>query len=392
MYLILTNIRKKASRAVLGPVIQSYSFRAFLSEKTFLVPKLRRERVGYGGWAWKQTGFTIHEEKMSSNNPLPQKPVISTAVLGVLCCALAAVSYTASNACLRQLSTMQDVDPAWTTCIKESMAWLFAGFCVMVMLFRRSFVFPPKKEIGILIAVGLAVQLVGNLGILWAMGKIGLAVSIPTNSGTQLVVCALFGRLILGERVTFRSSIALGLLLVALIMLGCSAEEAGKAMNTANSPELPTKIALAVLASCIAGVSYASLSISMRRSSNLAIPQTTLLFIVAGIGVATMWPISYYRVGVDGLLATSPQAWKWLLSAGFFNLIGFFGFAKGLQLTSVIHASVLNASQVAMSAIVGMVYFQEPRNPWLFLGVCMTLLGIMLIDRPSAADTVEVMV
>jgi drug/metabolite transporter (DMT)-like permease len=142
----------------------------------------------------------------------------------------------------------------------------------------------------------------------------------------------------------------------------------------------------------LAGVVYASLSISMRRSSNLAIPQTTLLFIVAGIGVVTMWPISCYRVGVAGLLATSPQAWKWLLSAGFFNLIGFFGFAKGLQLTSVVHASVLNASQVAMSAIVGMIYFQEPRNPWLFLGVSMTILGIMLIDRPSAADTVEVMV
>ena len=327
---------------------------------------------------------------MPLKNPLPRKPVFTPATLGICCCALAAVSYTAANTCLRQLSTT--VDPAWTTCIKESMACLFAGFCILVKLFRGLPAFPRRKEVGILIAVGLAVQLIGNLGLLWSMGKIGLAVAIPTNSGTQLLVCALFGGIILGERVTFRSAMALGLLLIALVLLGFGAEAAGRAMASADSPSLPATIALAVAASCIAGVSYAGLSIAMRRSSNLRIAQSTLLFIVAGVGVAAMWPLSCYRMGVDGLLATSPKAFAWMLSAGVFNLIGFFGFAKGLQLTSVVHASVLNASQVAMSAVVGMIYFQEPRNPWLVLGVMVTLLGILLIDRPPASDTVELMV
>ncbi len=327
---------------------------------------------------------------MPSNSPQPRKPVISSAVLGVCCCALAAVSYTAANTCLKQLSTIQD--PAWTTCIKESMAWMFAGFCILVQVLRGSFALPAKKEVAILIAVGLAVQFVGNLGLLWSMGKIGLAVSIPTNSGTQLLICALFGRIILGERVTFRSAMALGMLIVALVLLGFGAEAAGRAMAAADSPMVPKTIALAVAASCLAGVVYAGLSIAMRRSANIALPQTTLLFIVAGMGVAAMWPLSFYRVGAAGLLATPPKTFAWMLSAGVFNLIGFFGFAKGLQLTSVVHASVLNASQVAMCAVVGMIYFQEPQNPWLLLGVFTTIFGIMLMDRPPAADTVEVMV
>jgi drug/metabolite transporter, DME family len=335
----------------------------------------------------------MHGKKMPSTNLPPRTPVISSATLGICCCALAAVSYTAANYCLRQLSTMQETDPAWTTCIKESMACLFAGFCILWKAFRGLPIFPPKREVGILIAVGLVVQLIGNLGMLWAMGKIGLAVTIPTNSGIQLLVCALFGRIILGEHVTFRSAMALGLLMIALVLLGLGAEAAGRAMASVDSPSISTTIALAVAASCLAGVSYASLSISMRRSSNLQIAQSTLLFIVAGIGVATMWPISCYRMGVTGMLATfSSSTFVWMFGAGVFNLIGFFGFAKGLQLTSVVHASVLNASQVAMSAVVGIICFQEPRNPWLVLGVIVTLLGILLIDRPPASDTVEVMV
>jgi drug/metabolite transporter (DMT)-like permease len=184
------------------------------------------------------------------------------------------------------------------------------------------------------------------------------------------------------------------LLIIALVFLGFGADAAGRVSKADNSPSLPATVAFAVASSCMAGTVFASLSIAMRRSSNLRIAQSTLLFIVAGMGVMTMWPISIYRMGFEGMLTTTPQAWFWLLGAGFFNLIGFFGIAKGLQLTTVVHASVLNASQVAMAAVIGMTCFSksEPWNSWLILGVAMTLLGIMLIDRPPASDTVEVMV
>jgi drug/metabolite transporter (DMT)-like permease len=329
-------------------------------------------------------------EKMSLENPNAKKPVFSSVTLGVCCCALAAMSYTAANACLKQLSTM--ADPAWTTFMKEAMAFAFAGLCLFVKRFRGLPIFPSKKEVGILLAVGLAVEFIGNLGVLWAMGKVGLAVTIPTNSGAQLLVCALFGWILLGERVSLRTAIALALLMVALILLGFGAEAAGRSTATAESSSAGFSIALAVAASCLAGVAFASLSIAMRRSCSVNIAPCSLLFIVAGVGVGTMLPMSCYRMGVDGLLATSPRSLAWMLSAGVFNLIGFFGFAKGLQLTSIVHASVLNASQVAMSAVVGMVYFQEPHNPWLVLGVIVTMVGIMLIDRPPASETVEVMV
>ena len=210
---------------------------------------------------------------MPSLKPPSQKPVLSRATLGVCCCALAAVSYTATNACLRQLSDMPGVNPIWATCVKESFAFSFAGLWILLRIFRGRPVLPPKKEFGILLVVGLAVQLVGNLGVIWAMGKIGLAVTIPTNYGALLLSSALFGRLILGERVSLRSMMALGLLMVALVLLGFGANDSAKAMAAANSASLSGSVVLAVTVSCLAGVVYAVLSIAMRHSSKIAIPR-----------------------------------------------------------------------------------------------------------------------
>jgi drug/metabolite transporter, DME family len=322
---------------------------------------------------------------MPLENPLPRQSVFQSVAFGVCCCAIAAVGYTAANACLNQ-SMIDKIDPVWVTCLKESTAFLYAAICVLIRFFRRLPVFPPWKELGILLAVGLSVQYLGNLGYLWAMGKVGLSVTVPANYGMQLFATALFGWLILGERVSFRSAMALGLLIIAIVLLKLGA----KAVNSDSSS---ATIMLAVAASCLAGLVFAGLSIALRRCSKVAVEQSVLLFIVAGSGAITMWPLSFYRMGAEGVFNTPSNALAWMLGASFFNLIGFLGIAKGLQLISVVHASVLNASQVAMSAVVGMVFFRESHNFWVVLGIIVTVAGIMLVDRPkTAAETVEVAV
>ena len=65
--------------------------------------------------------------------------------------------------------------------------------------------------------------------------------------------------------------------------------------------------------------------------------------------------------------------------------MGFLGLIHGLQRTTVVHANVVNASQVAMAAMAGMALFHEPPNPWVLLGVGLTIVGIVWIDRPAEA-------
>lgn len=145
----------------------------------------------------------------------------------------------------------------------------------------------------------------------------------------------------------------------------------------------------AVLAAAVAGAAFASLSIAIRHTMNAAARQSTLMFIITGIGVITMGPISLHRQGFAGLPATTPEQFSWMFAAGVFNLLGFMGITKGLHLTAVVPANLLNASQVAMAALAGMVFFREPPNSWLISGVILTLLGIFLVDRPIAAETVD---
>ena len=51
----------------------------------------------------------------------------------------------------------------------------------------------------------------------------------------------------------------------------------------------------------------------------------------------------------------------------------------------MVHANVVNASQVAMAAVAGMALFREPPNPWVLLGVGLTIVGHLWIDRPAEA-------
>jgi DME family drug/metabolite transporter len=139
----------------------------------------------------------------------------------------------------------------------------------------------------------------------------------------------------------------------------------------------------------VAGAAYTMLSIAIRHTMNAATQQSTLMFIVTGIGVITLGPLSIHRQGLDGLLATPWDQFAWMLAAGVFNLLGFMAITKGLQLTTLVHANVLNASQVALAALAGTLIFQEPPNSWLLLGVCLTVLGIFLVDRPIAEESVD---
>jgi len=106
------------------------------------------------------------------------------------------------------------------------------------------------------------------------------------------------------------------------------------------------------------------------------------------MGVLTLGPLSLGMLGTERLLSTSPEEFGWMYAAGTLNLIAFLAITKGLELTTVVHANVLNASQVAMAAVAGMMIFDEPLTAWLIAGVSLTIVGVMMIDRPSNGDRV----
>ncbi len=298
--------------------------------------------------------------------------------LGTACCVLSALGYTAANACMRELAA-QGADQMWAVCVKEAVTVAVVGPWVLWRSARRPLSRQAKRWIGLLALTGLCTQLGGNLPVQWAYGVVGMAVTIPTIFAVMLTASAGLGWLLLGERVPRRTCGAIGLLVAAIALLSLGAAAAGG--DGPNSPE-PWRMALGVGAACLAGALFAFLTIAIRTSVSRILPVTTVVVVITGMGVLTLGPMSLGRLGPQQLLATPGPQWALMLAAGTFNLLAFLAITKGLEYTTAVHANVLNAGQVAMGALLGVMVFGESWNSCVVVGVGLTVVGLVLVTQP----------
>ena len=80
-------------------------------------------------------------------------------------------------------------------------------------------------------------------------------------------------------------------------------------------------------------------------------------------------PLAVWRSGWRPLAETTAPQYAWLAVASVANLVAFVAFNKGLRSTTLVRANMLNASQVAMAALAGVLLFQESPSVWLLAGV-----------------------
>ncbi len=320
--------------------------------------------------------------------PAPDLPAATPrwppALLGTACCLVSALGYTAANICLRRLAV--DCDAAWVTCVKASVAALLvAPWLLWRCASRRTKLLSPKA-LAFLILLGLIGQFGGNLNLQFAFATLGLTITIPTVFGFILVASAVLGRLVLGERVSPRSAGAIGLLIGAMVLLGLGAGAANQSLGDEVGGMVgPVWVALGIGAACLSGVCYAMLSTGIRRVVSPSVPPAWIVFVTTSVGMVTMGGISVYRLGMPRLLDTRPDDLGFMVAAGFFNLVAYLALARGLQLTALIRVNLINASQVAMCGVAGLLLFGEPPSWFLVLGVGITILGMTFMEKPSEA-------
>ena len=305
--------------------------------------------------------------------------------MGGIYCVLAAIGYSVVNACLRMLSVQSD--QICVLFVKESVTVAVVGPWLVYQAWRGRSVFPSRRAVAALVVVGLATQLLGNLPTIWAFSLIGLTVALPVMSGINLVTGAVLGRVFLGEAVSVRSAVAIGLLIVAVILLSLGAERTNQSIaETANVATGAGWVALAIGAAALAGVVYCVLGVVIRRSVTGVTSPAVVVFIVTAMGTLSTGPIGLLHNGLAGVTGASGWELSVMLIAGAMNLFAFLAVSRGLKWTTIARANVLGASQVAMGAVVGMTLFHEPGSPWLVLGVVLTIVGMILIGRPAHAE------
>ena len=114
----------------------------------------------------------------------------------------------------------------------------------------------------------------------------------------------------------------------------------------------------------------------------MRVPIPITVVLVTGTGTLELGILCLVRLGPSLMLATDRTILAWIITSGVCNVVAFSLITKGIQLTTLVHANLLNASQVALGTLAGVLLFHEPHNSWLVGGVALTIVGIVLFGKP----------
>jgi drug/metabolite transporter (DMT)-like permease len=197
--------------------------------------------------------------------------------------------------------------------------------------------------------------------------------------GAIILFSAVLGRVFVNESVTPLTVVSLLVLIVAIWTLSLGAGDASLAL--VNRQLGGWLLAAGVAAACCAGLSYAVLGVVVRyavagRASVSVTVMTTSLVGLIALGGPSAW-----RLGWGGITTYRFADWRAMLLAGLCNFVAYLALTRALQLTSLVTVNALNASQVAMAAVAGVVLFGEVPSHALAIGVGLTVLGLLLMPR-----------
>jgi len=229
---------------------------------------------------------------------------------------------------------------------------------------------------------GLIAQLFGNVLFQWSLSIIGIALAVPLVLGSMILSGALLGKTFLGERVTSRSFVSMGLLIIAIGVLWLGASSAYESVQGDEATgQSAWAMFAAVIAATICGLAYSQLGVVLRSCVTQDTALSSALVIVSIAGIIPLTIMAFYSIGWEGIVNTPGDDLRTMLFAGFFNAVAFMALTKALQLTPVLYVNTINASQATMGALVGVFIFHEAASPWLVLGVLLTIAGLLFTER-----------
>ena len=290
---------------------------------------------------------------------------------------LSAVAYTGANICLRSVT---DYDPVWVTCLKAVPTIVVTAPWLLVIHQRGDRVFPPLPVLARLVAAALFGQFAGNLAFQWSLGIIGIALTVPICMGTVIIASAVLGNIYLHETITKKTVVALTILCLAIWILSTGAQTVGNFTSTITQGTAGLLTA-AVSAAGLSGIAYSILGVAIRHvvMGKAGVAVTT--FSVATVGFVCLIFVAMARPGGASVLQIPLPDLEMIILAGIFNVTAFLALVRALQITSLVNVNALNASQVAMASLAGVVLFHEQTSSVLFAGVGMTIAGLLIMPR-----------
>jgi drug/metabolite transporter, DME family len=316
-----------------------------------------------------------------------------TARIGVLFGIGAALGYTLTNILLRKAAGPTDLGwNCWATCLKAVPSALAAWTLIFMRWSKGQRGLDGWRSFAWLTLNGFVMQFGGNIAFQYAMSYAGLALSVPMCFSTLILSGALGGRVALGEKISRRAIVAMALLIVAVFVLSQGASAAAVSMR---GEARTADIVRGIVFSCLSGLGYGFGGVSIRRAVTGTGTIASTIAPLSTIGVYGPGLIAWNQMGASGIAAVPWEANANLLMAGTFNAIGFFLVGAAMSRLPLVRVNLINASQTAMCALGGILFYNEPATWWIGLGTALTILSLGILGTQDAhhpdADTALIM-
>lgn len=299
--------------------------------------------------------------------------------------AIAALFYTVSALCVRQLVAM-DSPYALPLFIRESVAALVALPIVIVGLIRHTIPTNQWRFWGLLFVVSCLMQILGNITYIWLFDMAGIAIALSCVWTGGLFSAQTFDLVCLKERFNVRTFIGLSIILAAICCIGVGLGLSAHTLSSLSKYGAGA-IALVILGGLLVGIMNSSTMASVRVANKNNVPFWVPILLVPGSGTIVLGALSLMEHGSGILTALTYEQFGVAFLAGIANLIAFVALVKGLRTTSLAYMNLLNASQVALGALAGIFWFMEPCNSFIIAGIVLTIIAILTAKQKDDSES-----
>ena len=325
---------------------------------------------------------------------------------GVLLGLAAATTYSIANLALRGLAKT-DGGVGWSMWVAGTKA--FPTFVVAVILISIGHWKGQKSKATWSVVWPIAVaaffnQLGGNLAFQLSLVEIGLTISVPICFASIICSGAVVGRVVLGDPVSVRTGISMSLMVASIVFLSTAAKHRSIEMPSTmdsvavesdnvhstntnshdtmmNAAQHDWGTAVGVALAVISGLAYGITGVYIRKAVRSQLPVSTTLFLFSAAGFLVLCPLSLMFLPLSTIASTTFEDWATIAAAGIFNAIGFFAITHAMRHLTISRTNVINASQNALCAIGAMFVFGESLSGFGFVGIGLTIAGLLTLDR-----------
>ena len=260
---------------------------------------------------------------------------------------------------------------SWLMFHKSAPFFVVCWCWVLYSLWKKSLPEISITNVLLTLLAGVLFQLGGDLNFQLALGQAGLATTIPVNFCCLIITGALFSRFWLNEPLTRSTIISQFVLIIAITCIGISRG----ALNSVAD----TNVLRGILHAVASGISFGSGGVLVRYLSPRQ-PVLWSIFLVTFFGTPLFGIYGVCSLGIERISAIP---WPYMLAmwlAGLANCSAFYIVLCCTRYLPTVMLNSISSTQIIMSAVAGILIFTEPASAGLYLGIALTILGLLIIS------------